>query len=414
MAMLLPALAFAINGLNLTGYGTESSALGGPDAPLSRDTFAANLNPAGLAQISSKRFDGYVSGFTSPDNSHTDSLNYRKPVDKGLYYGAYGGFGYAQRVADSQVTVGVVLVVQGGNGTGYKHLRTMFNTSDEISGVFGVSKLATAVGWNATDRLRLGAGVGLSYSSAVQSVFPDTSVLNTFYGSRVKDLSGTSWNARFGMQYDLSDDITVGAYYGTPTKLVLKGGTMRVNYSADPAIGSVVRYDRAELRGLGLPQELAIGITFRPTAPLMVAVQGKWYPWSQALKSSTLLSSSPRSATAPATITQTGPINARDQAVISIGAAYDYDANTILRAGVNYCNRIIPDQNLSPIFAVMQTRHWAVGVERKIDAEWSAGLTGERYPKKMVTYSTPGGLFGANAAESNGGVVWTMMASRRW
>lgn len=413
---VLSPLAHAINGINLTGYGAESSALGGPDAPLSRDTFAATLNPAGLARIENERLDLYVTAFDSPDNTHTDAFNTRKHVSNELYYGAYGGFGYAKRLPDSNVTLGTVLVVQGGNGYGYKHLVTRFNTVDEFSGVFGISKLALAAGWKASPNLRLGASVGLSYSTSEQSVFPDTSVANTFYGSRVKGLSGFSASAKLGMQYQIGPDATFGIYYGTPTKLRLQGGSMRVNYSADPVIGQVVRYDDVEVDGLALPEELAAGIAFRPLQPLMTVVQLKWYGYKDSLNATTLTATSPRNPLAPP-LSQTSPINARDQLVLSLGVAYDYDADTVLRAGINYNNRVVPDQNLSPTFFIAQTRHWSIGAERKLDANWSVGGAFEVYPRKKVTYSPGGGigaLFGGNVTDSNGGNVLTLMVSRNW
>ena len=43
--------AHATNGINLIGFGAESTLMGGADVAVARDTSALNTNPAGLTQI---------------------------------------------------------------------------------------------------------------------------------------------------------------------------------------------------------------------------------------------------------------------------------------------------------------------------------------------------------------------------
>ncbi|PPK78234.1 hypothetical protein B0F87_101616 [Methylobacter tundripaludum] len=59
---LFNPLAFATNGINLIGFGTESTLMGGADIAVARDTSALNTNPAGLTQIHGQAFDGFASG----------------------------------------------------------------------------------------------------------------------------------------------------------------------------------------------------------------------------------------------------------------------------------------------------------------------------------------------------------------
>ncbi len=409
-----PAAAFATNLLNLTGYGAESSALGGADAPLSRDPFALNLNPAGLAQIKGKAFDFYVTTYDGHYNTHSDSFGaYRKPVAD-TYYGIYGGIGYAQRLPDTNITAGVALIVQGGGGWSYKNLNTAFGTRDELSGVFGATKVAAGAAWEATDRLNVGASIGLNYASGEQSFFPHTSVLNTFYGLRLKDVSGYAFNAKLGAQYRFDNDVVLGVDWGSRTNIAMKGGSLRVNYTADPAIGQVVRYDDAQLRGIVFAQELAVGVAFRPVPRLMVAVQDKWYDWSDALRTTRIVAKASRNAAAPATVSLASGVNAVDQHVFSIGFAWDYDDKTVLRAGGNYAHRAIPDQNMSASFAAIQAGHLSLGIERVWDADWRWSATWEMDTRQMVTYTNPKAPFGPNATETHGGNLLHVAISRRW
>ena len=194
----------------------------------------------------------------------------------------------------------------------------------------------------------------------------------------------------------------------------MTGGTLRVNYTADPAIGQIGRYDDAQLRGIVFAQELAVGVAFRPIPSLLVAVQDKWYDWSDALQNTRILAKSSRNPAAPPIVSLSSPVNARDQHVISIGIAYDYDDKTVLRAGGNYAHRAIPEENLSPSFAAIQAGHLAFGIERVWDAEWRWSATYEVDTRQVVTYTNPNAPFGPNASETHGGNLLHMMISRRW
>lgn len=59
IALIMPAAVVASNGINLTGYGAESSVMGGADIALARDTTAPGTNPAGLTQTGRRAFDEY-------------------------------------------------------------------------------------------------------------------------------------------------------------------------------------------------------------------------------------------------------------------------------------------------------------------------------------------------------------------
>ena len=51
--------ATATNGINLIGFGAESTLMGGADTAVARDTSALNTNPASLAKIQGHMFDGF-------------------------------------------------------------------------------------------------------------------------------------------------------------------------------------------------------------------------------------------------------------------------------------------------------------------------------------------------------------------
>ena len=416
-SILLPTISHAANVMYLSGYGTESTFMGGADVAVSRDTFAANNNPAGLSQIKGQALDVNMSLFDAEGATHSDSSgNYRVPARN--QFGTYGNLGYATHVADSPYTVGVVLVVQGGLGWIYKNIHVPLTLDptgtkrDEATSLFSIFKLAPAASWQVNDRLSIGGSVGLNYISGSQTLFPNTSTAG-FSGINFKDASGYGISAKLGLQYKPVDNVVVGLTYGSKTKLDMSGGTLRANYSAS-GLG-VVRYDNAQLKGFGLPQEIAVGVAFRPSDTWLISVQDKWYDWSQALSTSTLIAANPRSATPPGAqqLNLTSQIGALDQHVYSLGAAYDYSEKVTLLGGINYGRRAIPEQNLSPTFQVIQQMHYMFGARYRIDQEWMADAGFERIPQQMVTYNNTATPFGPSVA-NHSGTILHMTASRRW
>ncbi|KKN37713.1 hypothetical protein LCGC14_0760580, partial [marine sediment metagenome] len=136
--------AYATNGINLIGFGAESTLMAGADIPVARDTSALNTNPAGLTQITSKRYDIYGSLLRITDLSHQDQLNDDNHATN-LYTGL-GGMGYAQHIDNTACTAGLGLFAQGGSGGIFEQVNTAFGTKDEFSALFAVAKLTSGLG----------------------------------------------------------------------------------------------------------------------------------------------------------------------------------------------------------------------------------------------------------------------------
>lgn len=415
--LLATASADAANVMYLPGYGTESTLMGGADVAVSRDSFATNNNPAGLSQISGKAMDMNLSVYHAEGATHSDTYgSYRR--DAKNQDGGYGNFGYAQHIENTPFTVGLGLVVQGGVGWIYKNMTTspaLGSNRDEATSLFSVIKLAPAASWQVNDSMSIGAALGLNYMAGSQTLFPNTSVDGVFAGINFKDGSGMSLSGKLGLQYRPAEDVVIGVTYGSKSKVDMKGGTLRVNYSNYAGINQIVRYDDAKIEGFGLPQEIAIGIAFRPIKPLLVSVQEKWYDWSEALKSTTLMAKNPRitNPLVPKELAFTSQVGALDQHVYAIGASYAYSDKLTLMGGVNYARRAIPEQNLAPTFQVIQQVSYTAGARYQFSDEWFADIGLERLPQQMVTYNNPATPFGPSVANHSGRVLH-MQLSRRW
>ena len=414
VAMILPLAALASNGFYLTGYGIESIMMGGADVAVSRDAFAANNNPSGLTQIKGQSAEFDFTFFDNTSASHSDSFgNHRKSVEN--VNGVYGSGAYARRIEATPFAVGVSAVVQGGIGWTYSRLHTRFGTQDDASALFTIIKASPAIAYEVNDQLSLGVALGINYLSGDQELFPNTTsgpvpgLPSGFNGFRFKGASGLGLNSKWGLQYHPSENVTFGVTYGTQTSIPLKNGELRLNLT-NAGLG-VVRYDNAKLFGLRLPEELAVGVAFRPTERLLVSMENKWYNWSDAISKLQLSASNPRSPLAnPNLVFPQSSADLADQHVIEIGIAYAKD--TTILAGINHGSRPLPDQNASPIFAVIQARHYMFGVKRNLDREWYTAGGVEFYPLQSVTYDNP--IFGPRANERHYAFVFQFAVGRNW
>jgi long-chain fatty acid transport protein len=391
----------ATNGINLIGYGAESTLMGGADTAVARDTSALNTNPAGLAQIKGKLFDGYGSLLRTTDLAHKDALN---DVNADNKYTLLAGGGYAEQLESLPCVAGIGLFTQGGAGAVYKHVKA-FGGDDEMSSLFGIAKLTPGIACQVTDKLSLGASVSLIYATIKQKFFFNTNTSPLAFTN--KDADAIRFGLKLGAQYKLNDQWTLGASYTSKTALPLIGGTAKFNFG-----GTVVNYDELSVRGFALPQEIAIGAAFKPNAELLFSAKINWINWSDAIKDVTIEANKPNSNLAPAVITIPRAQNWHDQVVYALGIAYMYSDLTTLYAGYNHGKNPMPAENSDPLLAAILEDHITLGFARKLDETWKLTSGIEFLLPKKVTYNSP--LFGNNAEVRNEGFFIHSMLSKSW
>lgn len=407
------------NGMNDIGFGPQSAGMAGADLAVSRDTAALNINPAGLTQLGNGAWDFYVEPYANITNRHTDQLG--NDVKPHAPWGMPLGGGYARRLRDSGVVVGVGIFAQGGAGLAYKNVHTPVGTRDDLSSTFGTFKLAPGLAWRVTDQLSLGISSGLNYSMARQKVFPDTSYQDpnnpnaSFYGFRTDGLAGWSVNGKVGFQYRPNSKWVLAGAYTSKTPIKLENGTLTVDY--DAAGFGRVRYGEASQTGLAIPQEAGIGVSYQADEAWLIVAEVNWLDWSSAMKSTTLKAAQPDNTQLPQALQNlsfSSPLNWRDQYVIVLGTEHRCDEDTSLRFGLNYGRNPVPDATLSPTMAVIGETTVAAGFTRRLSAPWEISASAFYQIPFTARYTNPNSPLGPNASERWDGLVLNFMISRRW
>jgi len=416
LGLLASSPGYANNGFLVIGFGAESTAMGGADVAVARDTTALNTNPAGLIQIRSAAADGYVSAASSLDSRYSDAQGNDTRPDKTTFYGLGGG--YAQRIAHSNFVAGIGIFGVGQAGAEYKNLATAFGTNDDVGSQTSFIKLSPGIAWRYSESLSFGASLGIVHAEMWEKFFPNTSFFNflnptaSFFNIDMEGIKANSVQPRIGVRYQPRESLVLALAYAPETRLTFEGGNVVLNETSHPLVGSKVTYRKVKFQGLALPQELRAGAAFRPMPKLLVSTEVSWLDWSSALKSTTLTASDPDNPAADASFTQTTSFNWRDQYVYAIGFAYDLPDQFILRGGYNYGRNPIPTSTMSPFFSLIGQHHVTLGLGKRIGGWEAAGALEYHLPEK-VAYNNPELPLGDAEAKYEV-LIAHLMVSYRW
>lgn len=399
--------AFATNGINLIGYGAESTLLGGSDIATISDTGALNTNPAGLTNIPQRQLDIYSSILRTTDLSHDDNLNNQHADNR---FTLLNGGGYAQSltIADTSCVWGVGLFVQGGAGGMYKHVKIPFGEG-KMSSMFGIAKISPGIGCQVTDKLAIGISTSLIYADIEQKFFFHTS--NPFFsGFENKGARAIKTGFKLGLQYQLNKSWRLGLAYTDKTALPLTNGDAKFNMTGN-GLG-VVKYKSVDIKGLALPREIAIGLGYSPNDRLQITGKVHWLNWNKAINNVVTTAKRPSNGLAPSKIVQVTDQDWHNQWVYALGAKYRYTDKVTLYTGFNHGKNPIPEKNGSPLLAGFLEDHLTLGFSYKLNNQWTLTSGIEYLFPADVEYDSP--LFGNNTEARNEGFFLHFMLSKRW
>ncbi|HTQ40885.1 MAG TPA: outer membrane protein transport protein [Pirellulales bacterium] len=206
-------------------------------------------------------------------------------------------------------------------------------------------KILPALACRVTDRLSVGATLGMGYSYAelkgpyfAQSL--NTPIVLDTHGAGVDLL----WSA--GVQYQWSDDTTLGVCYQSPSPFTLRGDASVVV----PALGGAASHYDSNLH-MEWPQSVGIGIRHQLSPCRVIAADVIWYDWQNSFDQFTLNLHDPLNpefkALAPS-ITEGFPLDWRDSVSVRVGYEQQLANGMTFRLGYVYHPNPIPDDTLTP------------------------------------------------------------------
>jgi len=376
--LLLPGAALATNGYQLIGVGAYQKSLGGAVTANPGSAMTAVSNPAGSARVG-QRADFSMEAFMpdrSVDFSATGGVNAESGTD---LYGVPAIGWTAPTSEGSDIYFGGGMY--GTSGMGVDYAPEQMLAAHPLSGnpVYwdGYSniafwQMAPTLAWNVDSRLSLGASLNIDYQSVSfrQRTMQDTtgdgvgdSVASNFDLGR--SASAFGFGASFGLLYDVSDTLTVGASYKSKQQFSSLEYQLAAGDISHPDFGGDLPAGTYKL-DLDYPQQAAAGIAWEGSPALTLSADVKWINWSDTMDK----------------LSVEGPVDYPmdpgwdDQVVYAVGIAYAASPRLNLRAGYNYAESPFGDRGVSRnlILPAVVESHYTIGGDYRFNRHWELGF----------------------------------------
>jgi long-chain fatty acid transport protein len=256
-------------------------------------------------------------------------------------------------------------------------LNNPFLGSQSYKSFGSLIKILPGIAYKPTDRLSIGATLGLAYSyEELETPFflqqgPAAGAL----ASIKLQGWGLAPTYSFGVQYQLTDSTMLGAAYTSEDRFSLDGHMDAQVFGFGP--GPVGTHYESSAK-MAWPQTVGIGIKQQLGPRHRVSLDVVWVDWADAFKNIGLElsgSSNPlfTQLLGPA-FSQSIPLNWWDSVSVRTGYEWSYSDNSTLRLGYIYNSTTIPSSNLTPWIPAILEHTFTIGQGTNLPDNWRLDL----------------------------------------
>lgn len=332
-----PLTVFATNGDHLLGISAKQWGMAGAVVAAPQDAATIAINPAGLSELDIDKVWFDISpGFINPPRE----INGTKS-DSNLFFVPSGSL--AVKV-NQKLYLGFGLSAQAGLGVDVSDALPAPGNQPIITSK-GLFKITPGIAYKFDDKLSLGMTLNIAYQSVALRNPAFTFSQNQQFG----------FGITLGTIYHISDSIQLGAAWASKTNINShEFNTSAGKYSMD----------------IDAPQTMTIGVAFKPKAGWLLEADIKWINFSDTFDSVSI--NGPAAPGMPSAINPGWD----DQVVYGLGVQKELNADTTVRAGINYGASPIKnndvDNNLGSL--AITELHLAVGASRRFNANFTASI----------------------------------------
>lgn len=398
---------WATNGMNLEGYGTKATAMGGASMAYDSGNSAVMNNPATLGLMSEgKSRVGLGLRMLGPDVVSSSAGEQAESGGTAYYMPSIS---YMHR--EGNFTYGAAILAQGGMGTEYSTNSFVAQDSgDKVRSEVGVGRVMLPLVYTANDRLTVGGSLDLIWASMdlkmavrggelVSMVQPTSSAA---WLTARDSLSGMDWGrfdysdnsdytgeatgygfaGKLGFTYRITDTLTIGATYHTETNisdLETDEATLSAGMANTPAAQTF--NGTIKVRDFQWPSTYGIGLAYQPNGKWMIAADYRCINWSDAMDSFKMSFIHPAFGELDVVM----PQKWENQRIFSIGGEYRANNALSLRAGINYASNPVPNSYVNPLFPAIIESHLNAGLGYKIAKDKNLSFALTYAPEVRVT-----------------------------
>jgi long-chain fatty acid transport protein len=300
-------------------------------------------NPAGLMAL-----DGHHAAFSMELFKPDRTLTATAPTQQGPFTGSQQSksefvpipaFGWSSEVIEEKLVIGFGGLGIGGFGVDYRQNNMHPLLAPKSQGGFGnvfsnfsLLKVTPAIAFSASEDLWIGLAANIDWASLAVDPFPATSPNGAYYPSATASATTFGFGFQAGLIYQLTDAMNLGLAYTSEQKFNDFTWNSTSADPTDPAFGTHREFSFK----LNAPAILAGGISLQATDKLFLAADAKRYLYSST------------EGFEASGFTQVGAVAGfgwEDINVFALGGQFDATEKLFLRAGYNYSDNPIPEEN---------------------------------------------------------------------
>lgn len=322
-------------------YGTKSAGMGTAFLAVSDDPSAIAFNPAGLIQLEGTHLYNGVTAITSSTkfkgsgySAHTEFRMFFPPFmyatsdlgtrDFRFGLGLFSPFGIGGR---KWPTDGVIkyLSVENSTATGAVNPTVAYRLFPNLSIAAGISYMMARI--EAESRI-------------------NQSAVGSQDGTLEMTAQGGGWGYNLGIFFTPSSQWSFGIAYRSSIKIDYDGKVVLSNIAPalQPLFGGS-RFRSGISSKCTFPDQLGLGIAYRPLEKWTISVEAERYGWSSFRESEIEVE---RKVSAAGFADRKTRLDWKDTVAFKIGAEYKYNGALSLRGGYAYFPSYVPDHTLEP------------------------------------------------------------------
>lgn len=356
VALLLPSLARASDGVEPISVSSQALSRGGADVAIGDSALSQIDNPATLALSPRDR-----SRFDAAGELATVHLQWRSPVDSDsvLKLAPLINSGMAIPLND-RLTVGAALHSKAGFSSEYRvrHLLIPF-MERRVGSDLKVVSMPLNVAYRVSNKLSIGGGIRAEMAAAEFSTVLGPADLE--FGR------GYAFGGGFqlGLHYRPRDNLSLGLGYRSPTWTNdLGGGDGKAS-----VLGLLpIRLGGVCINDLRLPQKITAGTAWDVTSWLKLAGEVRWLNYGNSSLHSTTISAGHLGA-----LRFPFPLGYHDQWAFIVGADIKLREGWKLGVGYHYVTPAVPRPYLLPVGSVITQHHATLGLRYEAEKWWAGG-----------------------------------------
>ncbi|MBX7136238.1 MAG: outer membrane protein transport protein [Fimbriimonadaceae bacterium] len=332
-------------------------------------------NPAGLVNFEGRNYVEFGIDTVIPMLHYTDQFNNTNNSTQPL---PIPEFAWYHTSEDRSWAVGFGVFAPAGYTASYMLENPVFGPGlHRYRSMGAYAKILPGIAFHITEDLSIGASFGLGVTR-IQLDGPFFLQTGPLAGTPANfDMSVTGaapiWN--IGVQYQLTDDTTIGLAYNSDANFAAKG-----NLDAVVLPGTPLQFPSTFNSRLAItwPQSLGLGIKHTIADQHRLSCDVVWYGWSSAFDDLGLTQTAPTNPIVPmllgsSTIHDNLPLNWADEVSMRFGYEYFATDNDTWRFGYAYHPSPVPSNTLNPYLDGILEHAGSIGYSHRWDG-WLLNL----------------------------------------